>query len=84
MTPLVAGAVAKRKLSYKEQRELTTLPGRIEALESERASLDTTMASSAFYKEPADVIARVMGRSAEVDQELLTAYARWDALDSRS
>ncbi len=84
VTPLVAGAVAKRKLSYKEQRELTTLPGRIEALESERASLDTTMASSAFYKEPSDVIARVMGRSAEVDQELLTAYGRWDALDSRS
>jgi len=75
-----AGSV---KLSYKEQRELEALPHRIEALESEHAQLQSAMASPDFYKEPADIIARTMGRAGEVEHELLEAYERWDELDAR-
>ena len=73
-----------KKLSFKEQRELAALPQRIEALESEHAQLQASMASSDFYKEGSEAIARTMARAGEVEQELLTAYARWDELDSRS
>jgi len=75
--------VAPRKLSYKEQRELETLPQRIEALESEHAQLQASIASPDFYKESAEAIARTMARAGEVEHELLVAYERWDELEAR-
>jgi ABC transport system ATP-binding/permease protein len=75
---------APKKLSFKEQRELAALPQRIEALESEREQLQATVASPEFYKEGAETIAKTLARAGEVEQELLTAYARWDELDSRN
>jgi ATP-binding cassette subfamily F protein uup len=77
-----AGGV-RRKLSYKEQRELASLPQRIEALESEHAALVMAIQAPDFYKETTDAIARTLAREKEVEQELLAAYARWDELDSR-
>jgi ATP-binding cassette subfamily F protein uup len=74
----------RKKLSYKEQRELAELPARIEALESERASLTERISGASFYTEPADAIAKALGRSEALDEELLAVYARWDELDSRS
>ena len=79
-----ATTAGRRKLTFNEQRELTALPGRIEALESEKAALETTMASPEFYKESADAIARTMARLPEVEEELTAAYQRWDELDSRT
>jgi ATP-binding cassette subfamily F protein uup len=72
-----------RKLSYNEQRELSALPQRIEALESEHNVLQQTIASPEFYKESAGTIARTMARASQLEDELLAAYARWDELDAR-
>jgi ATP-binding cassette subfamily F protein uup len=41
-----------RKLSFKEQRELDALPARIDALEEEERTLNTTFGDPGFYKEP--------------------------------
>ena len=79
----VAIAAPKKKLTFKEQRELESLPRKIEALESEHAQLQASMASPEFYKEGADAIARTIARAAEVEQEQLTVYERWDDLESR-
>jgi ATP-binding cassette subfamily F protein uup len=78
-----AVTVQKRKLSFKEQRELAVLPDRIAAMEAEQKELEGRVASAEFYKEGADVIRRVMARLDELREQLLTAYARWDHLDSR-
>jgi ATP-binding cassette subfamily F protein uup len=78
-----AMAASPKKLSYNEQRELTSLPARIETLESELTQLQASIASPEFYKEGADAIARTMARSTEVEELLLAAYARWDELDGR-
>jgi ATP-binding cassette subfamily F protein uup len=78
-----AGETSARKLSYNEQRELQALPGRIEALEAEQAGLEARVADPAFYKENAAAIAAALDRVAAIERELLDAYARWDALDSR-
>ena len=83
LTPAVRIGAAK-KLSYKEQRELETLPHRIEALESEREQLQAAVASPEFYKAGADTIAKTMARAGDVERDLITVYARWDKLDSRS
>jgi ATP-binding cassette subfamily F protein uup len=78
-----ATTVGARKLSFKERRELETVPKRIEALEAEQNKLQAAAGSSGFYKEPADQIARTLDRIAEIERELLDAYARWDELDSK-
>jgi ATP-binding cassette subfamily F protein uup len=74
----------KKKLSFKEQRELEELPRRIAEMESEQEGLRARIASPTFYKESPDNIARALARIDELKDSLHTAYARWDELDSRS
>jgi ATP-binding cassette subfamily F protein uup len=71
-----------RKLSYGESRELESLPAKIEALEAEQSSLFNLMASPEFYKSQAEVVAQKTTRLSQVEAEILTAYARWEELES--
>jgi ATP-binding cassette subfamily F protein uup len=73
----------KRKLSYKEARELASLPAHIEALEAEQARLQRESESPAFYKEPAAHITGVLARLAAIAPELEQALARWMELEER-
>jgi ATP-binding cassette subfamily F protein uup len=74
--------VAKRKLSYKEQREYEALPARIAALEDEQRALEARSAAPDFYKEGAEAIRTVMERLAAIGNELHVAYERWLELES--
>jgi ATP-binding cassette subfamily F protein uup len=76
--------VAKKKLSFKEKREIEELPRRIERMEAEQRELHLRIASPEFYKEPPDAIARALARIDELKDSLHDAYARWAELDSRS
>jgi ATP-binding cassette subfamily F protein uup len=71
---------AKRKLSYKEQRELETLPPRMEALEKEQREIDAALADGSLYVSDAARATALGVRHAEIDDELLAAMARWDEL----
>ena len=77
------GGTARKKLSFKEQREFERLPAEIEALEDEQRALEARMAGADFYKEGAQSIAAALARQAEIAGALSAAYARWDELDSR-
>jgi ATP-binding cassette subfamily F protein uup len=77
-------AEIRKRLSYNERRELDQLPASIERLEAEQQRLEATVAHQDFYREPADAITQQLARLEEVHRELLAAYARWDALDSRA
>ena len=70
-----------RKLSYKEQRELDALPARIEALEAEQKDARARCSASAelYAEDPARAEAAQM-RYAQIDDELLAALERWEAL----
>jgi ATP-binding cassette subfamily F protein uup len=81
--PMAAPARPKGKLSYKEQRELDELPGRIEALEAEHKTLETALASNELYAQDRDKIAATQARFTEVDDLLLAAMERWEELGSR-
>ena len=70
-----------RKLTYKEQRELTALPERIEALEAEQTELNARMAAPEFYRQGNDAITATMARLVAVKTELEDCYARWQELD---
>src|SRR3990167_5475503 len=73
-----------RKLSYKEQRELEALPGKIESLEAERSQLHKLMGDGGFYKQPGDKITAAIGRLEAITSELEECYARWESLDRKS
>ncbi|MDQ6684452.1 MAG: ATP-binding cassette domain-containing protein [Pseudomonadota bacterium] len=82
--PAAQTAGAKvRKLGYKEQRELEALPGRIEALEIEQKSLEPFVASAELYAEDPGRAEAAQTRFAQIDDELLQALERWQALSGR-
>jgi ABC transport system ATP-binding/permease protein len=74
----------KKKLSFKEQRELEALPRRIEQMESEQETLRERIDSPGFYKESPEAIASALARAGELKSLLHDVYARWDELDSRT
>ena len=74
-------APAKRKLSYKDARELEQLPARIEALETQLAAMAEAMNEPAFYQRDSAEVAAHTQRMAALQAELDQAYARWQELD---
>lgn len=75
----------KRRLSYKESRELEALPQRIETLETERDETVTVLSSPEFYaRNDATQIASVTARLQTLERELEEAYERWEELEERS
>jgi ATP-binding cassette subfamily F protein uup len=78
------GSRLRKKLSFKETRELESLPARIEMLETEQARLQAEAASPDFYKESADHIRKVLARIEAVGPELDAVVSRWVELDERS
>ena len=73
-------APARKKLSYKDQRELEALPQRIEALEAEQKAIGAELADGSLYARDARRAAELTARSAQIDDDLLAALERWEAL----
>jgi ATP-binding cassette subfamily F protein uup len=73
-------AQAKRKLSYKEQRELDELPARIEALETEQAELNMQLADPDVYRKEGANVGPMHARVEQIDEALLSLLARWEEL----
>ncbi|MCK9468597.1 MAG: ATP-binding cassette domain-containing protein [Porticoccaceae bacterium] len=74
---------AKKKLSYKDQRELDQLPQRIEALEAELEALQDTLGSPDFYQGERAVIDTTLAQVETLQQELEQVYERWSELESQ-
>jgi ATP-binding cassette subfamily F protein uup len=74
---------ARVKLNYKESRELAELPGRIEALEKEQAVIAARLSDPALYQDKADEATALQKRTAQIEDDLLTALTRWEELDAR-
>jgi ATP-binding cassette subfamily F protein uup len=74
-------AAGKRKLSYKEQRELEQLPARIETLEGDIAALTESMNDPAFFARDGAAVTADTQKLAVLQAELDAAYARWSELD---
>ena len=74
---------AKVKLNYKESRELADLPGRIDTLEKEQAAIAARLSDPALYQDKADEAVKLQKRTAQIEDELLSALTRWEELDAR-
>ncbi len=72
----------KKKLSYKDQRELEKLPEFIEKLDARQAALNEKINAPDFYKQEQDKINLVLTELKEIEAELEQAYQRWDELEA--
>lgn len=74
--------LSKKKLSYKEQKELEQLPATIEALEVEQKMLNEQLADGRLYASDGIKATAMMTRVAAIEEELLLALERWEALSA--
>jgi len=84
-TPAAAAPVsntAKRKLSYKEQRERDALPETIAALEKEQAEIAAQLADGQLFATDPAKATQLSTRHAEVEAQWLSAMERLDELST--
>jgi ATPase components of ABC transporters with duplicated ATPase domains len=77
-----AAPAPKKKLSYKDQRELEMLPAEIEALEKEQAELSDKLADGSWFVTDAAAATKASERLGEIDEILLEKMERWDELEN--
>jgi ATP-binding cassette subfamily F protein uup len=71
----------RRKISFKEQREVEALPEQIERLENEQQNLYARLADPVLYKEGGAGVVQAKARLETIEQELPQLYARWEELE---
>ncbi|WP_136414419.1 ATP-binding cassette domain-containing protein [Herbaspirillum sp. ST 5-3] len=80
-----APAAAKaKKLSYKEQRELESLPGVIAALEVEQKAISEQLADPDLYRQRPEEVQRLNQRFAEIDELLMESLEKWEAIEAKA
>ena len=78
--PVASASVPKKKLSYKEQRELETLPAQIAALEAEQKQIQEALADGSLFSSDNAKAVSMHQREAQIDEALMEALERWTAL----
>ncbi len=72
--------LSKKKLSYRDQRELDALPERIKALEAEQSTLRAELADGSLYVADPKRAVHLQTRDVQIDEELMGCLERWEAL----
>jgi len=80
-----AGSAPKprAKLSYKEVRELASLPDEIESLEREQSELTTRMGEPDYHRRGVPAVREDRQRLEAIEASLAQKYARWEDLETR-
>ena len=79
-----AAPPASRKLSFRERKELDSLPERIEELESRQRHAHEAMSAPDFYKNSPGEIRGLTAELEQIEQDLAHALTRWEELELRS
>ena len=77
-------AAPVKKLSFKEQRELSQLPDELEMLEREQSELTHRMAAADYHRQGAEQMKADRERLAEIERLLEVKFNRWSELDQRA
>ncbi len=73
------------KLTWKEQRELDSLPDQIAALEAEQSELSRQLESPEMHKgQQATSIQQIADRLSQIESQLLDMLERWEHLETRA
>jgi ATP-binding cassette subfamily F protein uup len=73
----------KKKLSYKEARELEALPDEIDNLETLISSLQEQVNQADFFTQDTETTQKVLNQLQESESKLEAAYDRWQELDAK-
>ena len=71
------------RLSYKEERELESLPETIEALEAEKEEVEQSLADPGLYRSDPESVKVLTSRVREIGEALENRYQRWDELEAK-
>jgi ATP-binding cassette subfamily F protein uup len=71
-----------KKLSFKQQHELESIPTTISDLETKLEELQTIVNDSEFFKQDASLSSLKLAELADTETLLSEAYSRWDELES--
>ncbi|PJE80495.1 ABC transporter ATP-binding protein uup [invertebrate metagenome] len=74
-------APAKKKLSYKLQRELDGLPDDIEKLEKQLAELEALSSDPDFYQKPSEEVDATLKKLTDIQSLIEEKMERWEELD---
>jgi ATP-binding cassette subfamily F protein uup len=74
----------KVKLTFKEQRDLESLPSEIESLEREQHELTARMAGADYHRQGPEKIRADRQRAEEIERLLERAFERWSALEEKA
>jgi ATP-binding cassette subfamily F protein uup len=77
------GSKQANKLSWKEQRELEDLPGKIAALEAEQTTLAKRLEAPSVHSTPGEG-AKIAARLEAIEAELLALLDKWEKLEARA
>lgn len=69
------------KLSYHLTRELEQLPAKLESLETQLSALQEEVSGADFFTRPHEETEKVLKALADKEQELETAFDRWQELE---
>jgi ATP-binding cassette subfamily F protein uup len=72
-----------RKLSYREQRELDSLPKKIEGLETDFELVQSQIAADDFYAQDHSKTAPILDTLADIQRQLDKNLERWSALEDQ-
>jgi ABC transport system ATP-binding/permease protein len=73
----------RTKLSFKEQRELESLPKEIEALEQEQTALTARMSNPDYHRQGPEQRKTDSKRLEEIEALMATKFARWESLEEQ-
>jgi ATP-binding cassette subfamily F protein uup len=73
----------RQGLTYLEQRELNTIPERIETLEAEQGTLHARLEDPQLFHRDPTAFRTIMERLTALETDLLAAYTRWEELERR-
>ncbi|MEW6991665.1 ABC transporter ATP-binding protein [Colwelliaceae bacterium 6441] len=71
----------KKKLSFKESRELEELPEKIDQLEQLISSLQEQVNSADFFNQESEITKKILNQLEESESKLDVAFTRWQELD---
>ena len=74
--------LSKKKLNYKDQRELDQLPNLITALETEQQAIQQALADGTLYSSDSARAAALHAREGEIESALMAALERWTELSA--
>jgi ATP-binding cassette subfamily F protein uup len=70
-----------KKLSFKEARELESLPGKIDELENLIDVLQAQVNEADFFSQDEAITKKVLNQLSDYESNLEVVYARWQELD---